>query len=270
MARIGFLTAMVVLIVPALAADPEPNSLTPQEKAAGWQLLFDGRSMVGWKDPRAMNPPGDSWTIEDSCLKALARPKINEDLFSNATYRDFEFQWDWKIAPGGNSGIKYRIQRTVWLTADHPKVPHFEDVVQWFIDHPVDKRPDKGQNYVIGFEYQMVDNKANADALSAATRSAGALYDMVAPVKDATRPAGEWNHSVLRVRGEHVEHWLNGEKVVDSDIDPSVIKTKLERRWGKSPGVFRLLGDQPERDCPISLQNHESDTWFRNLKIRRL
>ncbi len=245
-------------------------SLAPAQTPGGWVSLFDGKSLDHWRDPRAFNPPGDAWTVEDGCIQTKARARITEDLFSAENYRDFEFEWDWRMSPAGNSGVKYRIQKTVWLTGDHPKLPQFEDEVEWFLGHPVAKRPSKGQDYVIGFEYQMIDDKANEDALSGKSHSTGALYDMVAPSADATKPVGEWNHSLLKVRGTHVEHWLNGVKVVDASIAPDDIKPKLQKRWGKSPAVFSLLGDQPAPETPISLQNHGNVTWFRNLRIRRL
>ncbi len=234
------------------------------------ESLFDGKTLDHWRDPRTLNPPGDAWTVEDGCIKANTRPRITEDLISKETYADFDLEWDWRISRGGNSGVKYRIQKTVWLTGEHPKLPRFEDQVEWFLNHPVEKRPDRGQDYVIGFEYQMIDDKANSDARAGKTHVTGALYDMVAPSSDATKPASEWNHSRLRVQGNHVEHWLNGVKVVDTSIAPEDIKPKMEKRWGKSPAVFSLLGDHPKRDAPISLQNHDADTWFRNLTIHRL
>jgi hypothetical protein len=269
MTRVLFFVA--ALATTACAASPEAiNQLTKAEKKAGWVLLFDGSSLEKWQDPRKLDPNADAWTVEDGAIKANAHHRITEDLFSNETYTDFELQWDWRIAPGGNSGVKYRIQRTVWLTSEHPKLPRFEDQVQWFLDHPLNSRPQRGQNYVIGLEYQMIDNAANADALLGPSHSAAALYDMVGPTQDATRPVGQWNHSLLRVQGDRVEHWMNGVKVVDTSIAPDQLRPRLERRWGKSPGVFELLADQPRRDCPISLQNHDSDTWFRSIKVRRL
>ena len=91
------------------------NSLTPEEKKAGWILLFDGKTMNNWVDPRQKTPPGDAWTIDDGCLKATRHAKITEDLFSQGTYRDFELEFDWRISPAGNSGVKYRIQDRVPL-----------------------------------------------------------------------------------------------------------------------------------------------------------
>ena len=86
------------------AAESPANTLTDDEKKAGWVLLFDGKSLDHWRDPRKLDPPSDSWALEDGSIKALAHPRINEDLFSADTYRDFEFQWDWRISQGGNSG----------------------------------------------------------------------------------------------------------------------------------------------------------------------
>src|SRR5437879_13815294 len=100
--------AMALLM--CIGASGAPNTLNPEEKSAGWILLFDGKSMKGWEDPRLKTPPGDSWTIEDGCLKATSKPRIREDLFSSQTFRDFELVFDWRISPAGNSGVKYRIQ----------------------------------------------------------------------------------------------------------------------------------------------------------------
>ena len=93
-------TAAVV----SVTANGQINTLTPQEKSAGWMLLFDGQSMKNWVDPRQKTPPGGAWTIEDHCLMSMPHPAIEEDLFSTQTYRDFELAFDWRIGRGGNSG----------------------------------------------------------------------------------------------------------------------------------------------------------------------
>ena len=106
--------------------------------------------------------------------------------------------------------------------------------------------------------------------LSSQTHSAAALYDIKAPTRDATKPVGEWNHSRLIVKGSHVEHWLNGEKVVDASIAPDDVRPLLSKRWGQTPAVLKALSDQPRKACPISLQNHDNDAWFKNIKIHKL
>lgn len=245
----------------------QPNRLTPEEKAAGWQLLFDGRTLEGWEDPARKSPPGDSFTIEDGCIKARAKPEINEELFTTARFGDFELVFDWRISPGGNSGVKYRIQDHVFLREE--KALRFEDLVDLSLKKRAPRRA-RGQDYVIAFEYQVIDNGGHRDARRGAKQQAGALYNLVGPVEDASRPVGEWNHARIVLRGNRVEHWLNGRKVVETALDAPEIVAGLARRWGAGSGVYELLTRQPRRECPISIQNHNDDAWFRNIKIRPL
>ncbi len=250
----------------ARAAD---NQLTPQEKAAGWVLLFDGKTYTGWDDPTKKSPPGDSFTIEDGCLKATSHPRITEDLFTKNTYGDFELAFDWKISPRGNSGVKYRIQDHVFLLDQ--VLPKFEDMVNAAMKKRRTDRPARGQDYVIGFEYQITDNTANPDAVGhGPMHQAGALYDMFAPVKDATLPVGQFNHSRIVAKGDHIEHWLNGQKVVDASLKAPVVAQSVAKRWGTESPVYHLLAEQPKKRCPISLQNHGNEAWFKNIRIREL
>ena len=235
---------------------------------SGWVTLFDGKSMAGWEDPRQNVPPGDAWTIDDGCLKANRRPRITEDLFTKDLYRDFELEFDWRVGPGANSGVKYRIQDRVFV-AHHP-MPKFEDLVNFSVENRPPSRPDQGQEYVIGFEYQVLDNTSNSDARNGRDHQAGALYDIAAPSQDATRPVGQFNQSRLVVKGNHVEQWMNGVKVVDADLDSPHAAERIAHRWGNGTPVYNLLARQPKKDCQISLQNHGDEAWFRNIRIRRL
>jgi hypothetical protein len=261
----GIALACAALAVGARAAD---NELTAQERAAGWLLLFDGKTFHGWQDPAKKVPPGNSFTVENGCLKANPRPAISEDLFTSDTFRDFELVFDWKIAPGGNSGVKYRIQEHVFISGQ--KLPRFEDNVNAFLKDGHAERGAKGQDYVIGFEYQILDDALNPDARNGTTHRAGALYDVFPPLSSPARPVGEFNHSRLVVQGEHLEHWLNGVKVVDGRLDAPEVAQGAARRWGVGSPVYELLVKHPRADCPISLQNHDTEAWFRNIKIRRL
>jgi hypothetical protein len=264
--RLGAFACAILLSGSVQAAD---NQLTAAEKSAGWKLLFDGKTYRGWEDPTKKSPPGDSFTIEDGCLKSTSHPRIVEDLFTKTTYANFELQLDWKISPGGNSGVKYRIQDRVFLL-DEPK-PKFEDKVNAALENRRKDRPAKDQEYVIGFEYQITDNTANSDAKrNGPLHQTAALYDMFAASKDVARPVGEFNHLRLVVKGDRIEHWLNGEKVVDASLKAPEVAEAVAKRWGKSSPVYNLLVNQPRQRCQISLQNHDDVAWFKNIKIRRL
>ena len=102
-----------LLILPALVFAAE-NQLTPAEKKEGWTLLFDGKTMKGWRDPAKKVKPGNGWKIEDGSLATVKGPNIEEDLITEKSYGDFELKFDWKVSPGGNTGLKYRIQKEVF------------------------------------------------------------------------------------------------------------------------------------------------------------
>src|SRR5581483_11137227 len=146
------------------ASAQDLNRLTPAEKAAGWQLLFDGATLNGWEDPSQKHPPGDAWTLEDGSLKARAHPRIREDLISARHFGDFELTFDWRISAGGNSGLKYRIQKTVFVRDRPAGEGKFEDLVEMALRGRRNERVAPGQDYVIAFEYQVIDEARNPDA----------------------------------------------------------------------------------------------------------
>ncbi|HWB86538.1 MAG TPA: DUF1080 domain-containing protein [Bryobacteraceae bacterium] len=262
MRKLRILAIVAALAGSAAAAD---NQLTAQEKADGWQLLFDGKTYAGWEDPTKKVPPADAWTIEDGSLKAMPHPRIVEDLFTKGKYHNFELVFDWTISPGGNSGVKYRIQDRVFLLSQRMR---FEDLVELSLRNRRKDRPARGQEYVIGFEYQIVDDSRNPDARRGPKYQAGALYDMSPATQNATRPVGEYNHSRIIVKGDHVEHWLNGVKVVDAVL--SDVASGAGGRWGAGSPVYEMLVKHPRADCQISLQNHNDTAWFKNIKIHVL
>ncbi|UCF39340.1 MAG: DUF1080 domain-containing protein [Acidobacteriota bacterium] len=249
--------------------------MTEEEKAAGWKLLFDGQSLAGWEDPASEDPPGDSWTVVDGCIRATNDPQIREDLPTLETFGDFELSWEWKISQGGNSGLKYRIQDRVYLAEGltNPDAKRFEDTVDYELTNRGTKRTDitpgeKNEEYVVAFEYQLIDNDGHPDARASLDRSAGAMYAMAAPTEQVTRPVGEWNESRIVLRGMHVEHWLNGTKIVEADLDSEQVLAGVKKRWTTDSPVYQMLAEQPQRKTPIVLQNHNDEAWFRSIKIR--
>lgn len=227
-------------VSPALAADP--NQLTETESAAGWRLLFDGKTANGWLEITGKPFPSHCWTIEDGSLKALVRTDGFQDIRTAGEYSNFELEFDWKILKDGNSGVKYLIQRVdEWTNAAGR------------------------QARARGLEYQLAAD-TNEDAASDPRRVAGSLYSLIAPSPRIPPRIGEFNHSRILLQWPHVEHWLNGVRVVSYKITAPQVEQLMRNDLPKGSAPRAPL----VRVSPISLQNHSSETWFRNIKIRPL
>jgi len=202
--------------------------------------LFDGRSLDGWMWSREEVPPTPSWVARDGMLVATPGQGKEVYLLTKESFEDFDFTFEWRAEAGANSGVKYRIQTYGESTR------RIEPV---------------------GLEYQITDDETNPDALSTVRHSAGALYDYVAPVKKGPALAEKWHQSRILVRGLHVEHWLDGAKVVDVDLDSEA----AEKSFNLSTRQSRImLRKQAVRQSPIALQIHDGMVEFRNLEIRTL
>jgi hypothetical protein len=228
----------MVLSLAGVARGQAPNTLTAEETQSGWKLLFDGRTTANWRGFKSKAMPA-SWRVEDGSL--LSRPGKGDsrgDIVTVDQFDDFELRLDWKMTRGGNSGVIYRATeeyRNVWDS---------------------------------GPEYQILDNKGHVDGLNPLS-SAGACYAAFPPAKDVTRPLGQWNQTQILARGNHVEHWLNGEKLLEYRIGSerwrAHVKTSKffasaygQSNWGRS-----LKGH-------IGLQDYGGAIEFRNIKLRAL
>ncbi|MGE3109510.1 MAG: family 16 glycoside hydrolase [Phycisphaerales bacterium] len=209
------------------------NTLSIHEKQEGWKLLFDGKTAAGWRGFKKDAFPKEGWTVRDGILVHEAG-KGGGDIVTADQYQDFEFACDWKVAKGGNSGIMYR------CTEDHT--------------YPWETGP----------ECQILDDANHADGKKAKTR-AGTLYDIMPCAFDVSRPAGEWNHARIVVKGSHIQHYLNGFKVVDIDMGSEEFKkAHAASKW---PG----MPDYGKREKGyIALQDHGDEVMFRNVKIKTL
>lgn len=211
--------------------------------APDWTSLFDGHTPTQWREITGAPFPERSWTITDGCLKPRTGLPAFQDLRTVSDYTDFEFSFEFKLAPGANSGVKYLIQR----------------VDEW------PSRTGKGTHArARGFEFQLVDDIHNADALSDPTRTTGALYGLLPPVRKVAPEPGRFHSARLVVSGHRVEHWVNEERVLQYELGQPSLVQKI--RQSKDP---KLL-DRTSARSPISLQHHDSEIWFRSLKVRPL
>jgi hypothetical protein len=227
---------------PASKAATPANTLSAAEKAAGWKLLFDGKTTTGWRGFHADAFPAQGWVVEDGAIKRVATvktPGAGGDIITAGEYGNFELALDWKLAAGGNSGLKYLI---------------------------VEPTGGKGRSGV-GYEMQILDDERHPDAKAGVNgnRTAGALYDLIAPSTHAAHPIGEWNEARLVVKGRHVEHWLNGQRIVQFEIGSPEMKALIAKSKYKDIQGF---GDATSGH--ILLQDHGDEVSFRNLKIRAL
>lgn len=216
------------------------NMLTEEQKAAGWKLLFDGQTMTGWEIFKARK--NNTWEVKDGTLhcKPLNEAVAGDgdersDIRTSGEYGNFEISFDWKVAPEGNSGVMFRVAEE--------------------FDQP----------YFSGPEYQLIDDVNYPGQLTDLQRTAS-NYDMHAAVATKpVKPAGEWNTSRIVANGDHVEHWLNGAKVLEYDLNSAEWK-KLRNasKWKDAAGYGQ------SKKGYIDLQDHGNEAWFRNLMIKEL
>ena len=235
------------------AGSTAPNTLTPPERAAGWQLLWDGKTTAGWRSAKSEDFPTHGWAIRDGVLTVHENGGEESagggDIITRERYANFELVVDFKMTPGCNSGIKIFVQ---------PNLP------------PVDKQT--GQETVfgsaIGLEFQILDDERHPDAKLGrdGDRTVGSLYDLMPAPKDKKcLPPGEWNHARILSQGRHVEFWLNGRKTVEFERGSPEFRTLVAAsKFHNIPGFGEWA------DGHILLQEHGSEVSFRNVKIRVL
>jgi hypothetical protein len=219
-----------------------PNTLSAAEKAAGWKLLFDGKTTNGWRGFHRDAMPEQGWVVEGGALKHVKGTEGaagGGDIITTGEYGDFELSLDWKITPGGNSGLKYLVS---------------EDLV-------------KTGHSGVSFEMQILDDERHPDAKAGknGNRTAGSLYDLIGASAHPAHAVGEWNTSRLVIHGKHVEHWLNGQRIVQFELGSPELKGLIAESKYKS-----IAGFGENSRGHILLQDHGDEAWFRNIKIREL
>lgn len=226
-------------------AAPAVNTLSEAEQKEGWKLLFDGQSLSGWHAFKKDTISPD-WQVQDGAIGLVVAYNpdstrqygdMASDLVTDGEFGNFELQMEWKISPCGNSGIIYRS-----VEADK-----------------------YGATYVTGPEMQVLDDNCHPDAKIEKHRSSD-LYDLVSANPRPLKPVGEWNQVRVVANGNHVEHWLNGEKVVDVEMGTDEWNQMVQNsKWKEHAAYFAKAASGH-----IALQDHGNPVWFRNIKIREL
>ncbi|MBQ1953369.1 MAG: DUF1080 domain-containing protein [Alistipes sp.] len=236
--------AMAAALVGGVATSCQKhNTLSEAEKAEGWQLLFDGETLNGWRSFNETELLG-GWHVVDGCIQAKGEGgDASGYIVTDKQYANFELVWDWKLTHGGNSGMLYHV-----------------------VEHPKFKVP-----YVTGPEYQLIDNEGweevNAPTKLEEWQKLGVDYAMHLPdySKMKVNPVGEWNSSKIVYDNGHVEHWLNGEKILEFEAyTEDWFAKKASGKWGTAT-EYGLA-----HTGVICLQDHGDPASFRNIKIKEL
>jgi hypothetical protein len=219
------------------AAQEEPgeedlNTLSDEEVAAGFYLLFDGETLDEWRGYQMDRVP-EGWRVEEGTIH-FSPDLEGGDIITRRQYDSFELRFEWKISEGGNSGVMFRVSE------------------------------DTRNTYRSGPEMQVLDDARHPDGRDPKT-SAGANYGLHAPSIAAARTPGEWNDVRIVVQDSHVEYWLNGTKVVEYELGSEAWKALVaETKFADWP----TYGSNPAGH--IALQDHGDEVWYRNLRVRSL
>jgi len=213
------------------------NTLTDAEREAGWQRLFDGTSLTGWRGFRRDSVPR-GWTVANGAMHFTGAASSQDGeppltLVTTDRYGDVELRLEWKLAAEGNSGVLYRV-------SEEESLP-----------------------YMTGPEYQLLDPTVLGD--SARMELPGALFGLIAPSTDASRPVGQYNETRIVLRENHVEHWLNGTKLLEAEIGSDTWTRRIEGTKFANWSRFA----QPDSGR-IALQDHGHPVWIRDVKVRPL
>jgi len=232
------ITAIMVLVpLAAQGPDAKPKAADGKKAADGaWTPLFDGKSLAGWRGYKKADASETRWKIDNGMLTLPANDGKDtrgaRDIISIGTYDNFDLRWEWKAAPGANSGVKY------FVLEDQPSA--------------------------IGHEYQIIDDDRHADAKIGPHRQTAAFYDVLQAADRPIKPAGEWNVSEVRAHGAHIEHWLNGKKVLEYQLDSPALRAAIEKSKFKDIARF----GKPQKGH-ILIQDHGDQVWYRKVEIRQ-
>ena len=238
----SFISCLTLTLITMTACAPSSDK-NPESEASEWINLFDGESFDGWKGYNSETIP-EKWEIEEGLIivsrEGDARDKntgFSTSIMTEEIFDNFEFELEYRMSEGGNSGIMYHVQES----------------------------PDFGQDYITGPEYQLLDD-VDSPSESAPHRLTAALYDMYPPNENKSlNPFGEWNTAKIVVQGKDVEHWLNGVKVLEYTIDSEDFnERRANSKWAQADSWAAYDSGH------ISLQDHGDKVEFKNIRIKKL
>lgn len=230
MKRRNFISLVVLIFLSAIG----------KAQKSDWVVLFDGSNTDKLRGYAKDSFPTQAWKVEDGALMTLTGVP-NIDLVTKEDYKNFELAFQWKTSVGGNSGIFFHVKENIAHESGNGNSP----------------------NWLDNFEMQLLDDINFND--KAPIRSAGSLYDLIIPQNKHLKPIGEYNEAKLIVKGNHVEHWLNGNKVVEYEMGSTEMKNLLAKSKFKDNPKY---GQSP--DGVIMFQHHGQQMWFKNIRVRKL
>lgn len=244
------LTALIIFAACNMPETNQINQLTKEEKEDGWKLLFDGKSFTGWRGLGRDTVETNHWKVENGMIHKVNNREVQPlpngekidggDLMTIDTFDNFELSWEWKIKEAGNSGIKYNVSEKISTTY--------------------------GSGHgALGFEYQILDDGNEIYKDLNLYQFTGSLYDFYAPKNVSLKPIGEYNQSKIKLNGNYGEHWLNGIKVLEYEMGTTEFDSLFQA------SKFAKYKDfEKKRSGHIVITNHTDESWYRNIKIRRI
>jgi len=245
------ITVLMILIISGISLNGQgktleksnpDNSLTDKETKEGWKLLFDGKTGANWMNYKSKTFPVTGWTIKDGILtvnSGTGTQNTGGDIVTVNKYKNFELSIDFMYTPGANSGIKYF----------------------------VDTETNNGALASIGCEYQILDDKLHPDAKLGinGNRTLAGLYDLIPPKNKMDNGPDKWNSATIIVKGNHIQHWLNGQMTVEYDRGtPAWKELVATSKFKTSPGFGEVT------EGHLLLQDHGNIVSFKNIKIREI
>jgi hypothetical protein len=244
--RIAPVALLVATLIQPATKPNVPNTLTKQEQREGWKLLFDGKTTAGWRGAYKDSFPAKGWSVSEGTLSVQKTDGSESqnfgDIVTTGEYSQFDLRFDFKLSEGANSGVKY-------FVAEH--VP-------------------KPAGSAFGLEFQVLDDARHPDAKKGrdGNRTVGSLYDLMTAQNKQVNPIGQWNSGRVLVQGSHVEHWLNGRKVIEYERGSEAFRGLVAQSKYAAPeyNANGRFGEAPKGH--ILLQDHGDYVAFRNIKIK--